>query len=153
MSFDWSCWQMQSLVSWKCTACCKTIIFSISWVWARWNLHLVMRLQMHWDSACIPLLGCCLTSESSSSLCALKCPLDLIVVLMASRVTWGVLILSSVMVPLSGLLRSGEPPYHHCQTWTASNPCSTHQPAQSQCPRHPGSQGSWYRRLSSPHTG
>ena len=96
-----SCWWIQSLTLWKCTACCKSMIFSISWVWAWGNLHLVMRLQMHWDSAWTPLLDCCLTSESSSSLCAQKCSLALIVIPMASREGHGVFMFSSVVVPLS----------------------------------------------------
>ena len=47
MSSDWSCWLIQSLASWNHTACCRTMILSISYVWGWGNLHWVMRLKMH----------------------------------------------------------------------------------------------------------
>ena len=33
VSRDWSWSQIESLSSWYCMACCRTMIFSISWVW------------------------------------------------------------------------------------------------------------------------
>ena len=86
MSWDWSCCHIQSLASWYLTVCWSTIIFSISWVLEWLNLYCVMRLEMHWDSACIPSLGCCLTSETSSSLWVQKCFSDFIIVLIASSI-------------------------------------------------------------------
>ena len=82
----WSCWHIHSLASCKCTACCQSMIFSISWVWTWGNFVLCNEVTICWDSTWIPSLGCCLTSESSSSLCVQRCSSALIVVPMASRV-------------------------------------------------------------------
>ena len=54
MSWSWSWSQIQSLASWYYTACCRTMILSISWVWAWENLHWVMRVDIQVDRAWIP---------------------------------------------------------------------------------------------------
>ena len=102
MSWNWSCWQIQSLSLWYHTAHCRTMSLSITWILGRGNLHLVMRLQMHWDSACIPSLGCCLTLEISS-----YCSSDFIVVPVASRWHW--VFSCCPLLWCHCLLRSGEP--------------------------------------------
>ena len=101
MSWDWSCWWIQSVALWNHTACYKTMILSISCIWAWGNLHWEMRLQMSTDSACTSLPQCCLMLDSSSSQKAQKCSLDLIDVPIASRAHQGIFMLSSMMMPLS----------------------------------------------------
>ena len=100
MSWDWSCCLFQSLASWYLTACWSTIIFSIFWVLGWVNLDCLMRLEMHWDSTCIPSWGCCLVSEISPSLQAKNAPQTLSV-LIASRAALGFFISSGIMVWLS----------------------------------------------------
>ena len=101
VSWDWSLTWIQSLASWYCIACCRTMRFSISCIWGLGNVHWETRIHMQVDRAWIPALGSCQTLERSSSWKCKKSFSDLIVVLIASRASWGVLWLSGGMVPLS----------------------------------------------------
>ena len=101
ISWDWSCWQIQSLTSCYCTGCCRTIIISISCVGVSVNLHWVTGLQMCCSSSCIPSPGICLMLDGSSSQWAQNCSSEFIVVVMASKMAWNIFMFSSIMVPLS----------------------------------------------------
>ena len=101
VSWDWSCCLIQSLASWYLTACCRTMILSISMVGAGVNLELLMRSHMHWDSTWIPSSGCCCKSDTSSSLWAHKCSSDFIEVTITSNASLGVSMCSGVMTWLS----------------------------------------------------
>ena len=153
VSWDWSCQWIQSLVMWYHTACCRTMNFSISHVLACINLHWVMRLQMCWDSTCIPSPRTCLTLESSSSQWAQKCSSDFIVILMASRVALGVVMVSFIMVLLSIKVWRACLSLPSNMSLSCFHPYGSQQHGQSQCPGYPGSHRPWCRRLSSPQTG
>ena len=88
VSWDWSWSQIQSLSLWYHTACCRTMSFSISCVLGCRNLHWEMRVDLWLDRAWIPSFGSWQMSERSLSQ---KCSSDLIVVLMASSTSLGVL--------------------------------------------------------------
>ena len=153
VSWDWSWFLIQSLALWYCTACWRTIIFRVSWVLGWGNLHLVTRLEMCWDSACIPLPACCLMLEISLSQWAQKYPLDLMVIAIASRVALGFFISSGITTPLSIRV------WRACLSSPSNMSLSCFQPFwllsawSGSIPGHPGNWGPWHRRLSNPQTG
>ena len=100
--------QIQSLASWYHTACCRTLVLSICWVWAWGNLHWAMRVDIWVDRAWIPTSGNWQISGRSSSQKCQKC----------SLANWGIFCYSGVMVPLSW--GTGESVYLCPQTYIFS---------------------------------
>ena len=100
VSWDWSCWCIKSQALCH-TACCRTMILSVSLVFRLGNIHRLIRVVMHVLRVWIPSLGPWYTSERSLSQKCQKWSLDIMVVAMASNTCLWVFWCLGVMVSLS----------------------------------------------------